>query len=367
MFLLLLTVFSALYLLELGFFSYAAHRSRLTSVSLDRGGGLPRVSVVVAAKDEEKNLPACLQSLLRIDYPEELIEVVIINDQSADSTPGIIDDAARDHPYVIRVDAVESDAVRGKANALAQGIDRATGEFIFMTDADCVVPRTWIRDTLKYFDDSTGIVGGVTLISKTVRPVYGIQALDWDFLLTVGAGVATVAKPLACLGNNLAFRKKAYDEVGGYRRIRFSITEDFALFNAISSSGRWTYKFPMNRKNLVETLPVETLKEVFLQRKRWATGGKDTGLFGLAVLAPGFLFHWLLIISLLISPPVFPAFFLYKILLDGIFVYPTLRNYGKIGHLKFIVYFEIYYLLYVAILPFSVYLGRAITWKGRRY
>jgi hypothetical protein len=62
-----------------------------------------------------------------------------------------------------------------------------------------------------------------------------------------------------------------------------------------------------------------------------------------------------------------PLFLLVKTILDALFVFPTLRFYGKIVHLKFIVYFEIYYLVYVALLPFSVYLGKAITWKGRKY
>ncbi|MCL5035220.1 MAG: glycosyltransferase [Bacteroidetes bacterium] len=363
----ILEVLGVLYLMELAFFSRAARRSRMAHRSAPTPQGYPKVSVVVAAKDEERNLPACLQSLLNLAYPKELLEIVVVNDQSADSTPQIIDEAARESRFVKRVDAVESVSTRGKANALAQGIDRAQGELIFLTDADCVVPPTWISETLKYFDDDTGIVGGVTLISNASQRVYGIQALDWDFLLTVGAGAATIGQPVACLGNNLVFRKKAYEEAGGYRKIKFSITEDFALFKAIAHSHKWKYKFPMDKKNLVETLPVPSLKEVFLQRKRWATGGKDTGLFGIVTLAPGFLFHWALIVSLFYSPAVFLIFFLLKTMVDGAFVSPTLRLYGKIAHLKFIVYFEIYYLLYVAILPFSVYLGRAIIWKGRRY
>ncbi|MCL4519229.1 MAG: glycosyltransferase [Thaumarchaeota archaeon] len=239
----ILETLGALYLLELGFFAYAARRSRLTYSKLRTELPSQKVSVVVAAKDEEKNLPGCLQSLLDLEYPKELLEIIVVNDQSVDSTPEIIDSVAREgNLFVRRVDASEGGSTRGKANALAQGIDMATGEFIFLTDADCFVPPTWILETLKYFDRDTGIVGGVTLISNTARLIYGIQALDWDFLLTVGAGAASIGKPVACLGNNLAFRKKAYDEVGGYRKIRFSVTEDFALFKAVADSRKWKYK-----------------------------------------------------------------------------------------------------------------------------
>jgi 1,2-diacylglycerol 3-beta-glucosyltransferase len=366
---LLIISVTLLYFVELSFYAYAALRSRQLARSHSSKDRQPKVSIVVAAKDEEKNLPACLDSLTKLDYPPELFEIIVVNDQSCDSTPQIVDDASKRFSNIKRIDAITIDdnsSLRGKANALSQGIDKANGEFIFLTDADCIVPSTWIRETLKYFEDDVGIVGGVTLISKTEKPIYGIQAIDWDILLTVGAGAATVGRPVGCLGNNLAFRKKAYEQIGGYRNIKFSVTEDFALFKAIASSN-WNYRYPMDRLTLVETLPVESLIEVFSQRKRWATGGKDTGAFGFLTLAPGFIFHWLLILSPLFSFTTSVIFFAAKLLMDTLFILPTLIYYGKITHLKFIFYFEIYYILYVAILPFSVYFGKGVTWKGRRY
>ncbi len=363
----LILIAGALYLVELAFYSLAGRKARKPRKGPFPFQKLPKVSVVVAAKDEEENLQACLESLVSVDYPRDLLEIVVVNDQSADGTPAIIDRVAGEYGFVRRIDAVEGTDMRGKANALSQGIDRAQGEFIFLTDADCTVPVTWISGTLKHFEEKTGIVGGVTLISKTDNVLSGIQSLDWDFLLSIGSAAATIGKPLACLGNNLAFRKKAYEDVGGYRKIRFSVTEDYALFKAIAESGRWDYRYPMDRQTLVETLPLGTLKEVFAQRKRWATGGKDTGLFGVLTLAPGFLFHWSMIVTAILAPAMFPLLLLLKLLLDALFVFPVLKFYGKIVHLKFIVYFEIYYLIYVAILPFSVYLGKAITWKGRKY
>ncbi len=364
---LLIFIIGFLYMLELSFFAYAARKARRFRKTGFPFETLPAVSVVVAAKDEERNLPACLESLVKLDYPHDLLEVVIVNDQSSDTTAEIADRFAGRYDFVRRVDAVDTPGMRGKANALSQGIDSSKGEFIFLTDADCTVPATWISGTLKHFSESIGIIGGVTLISSADDIVSGIQSLDWDFLLTIGAGAATVGRPVACLGNNLAFRRKAYDDAGGYRKIRFSVTEDYALFKAVADSRKWGYTYPMDRQTVVQTLFVGSLKEVFAQRKRWATGGKETGLFGVATLAPGFLFHWLLILTAFIAPWIFPLLLLLKLTLDGLFVFPTLRWYGKIAHLKFMVYFEIYYLIYVAILPFSVYLGKAVIWKGRKY
>ncbi len=364
---LILIVLASLYAVELSLYAAAAARARRQGLVNRWTGEQPKVSVIVAAKDEELNLPACIESLVRLDYPHSLLEVIIVNDQSIDGTAAVIDTFTKRYGFVRRVDAVEDSVMRGKANALSQGIESARGELIFLTDADCAVPASWIRGTLRHFGKRTGVVGGVTLISRTTDSVSGMQALDWDILLTVAAGAATLRKPLACLGNNLAFRKEAYDDVGGYRKIRFSVTEDYALFKAIVSSGRWDYAYPMDSETLVETLPVGTLGKVFRQRRRWAVGGKDTGVFGMLTLVPGFLFHWAIIASIFFSPTALAAAFAFKLVVDTLFALPTLRFYGKIAHLKFILYFEIYYLIYVAILPFSVYLGKGITWKGRKY
>ena len=132
------------------------------------------------------------------------------------------------------------------------------------------------------------------------------------------------------LGTILFLGKKAYDEIGGYRKIKFSVTEDFALFKAIAFSGKWSYRFPMDELTLVETLPVESLKEIFSQRKRWGTGGKDTGFFGFLTLATGIsvslAYHFIAVF--------FPCqdcalFFFLKLLMDSLFVYPTLTTLRK--------------------------------------
>ncbi|MGC8595298.1 MAG: glycosyltransferase [Candidatus Kryptoniota bacterium] len=357
----------AIYVIDLSFYSFAALLAKKTPTTLAVLSNLPFVSVVVAAKDEEFNIRACLESLVGLRYPKDKLEVIIANDQSTDRTPSIIDEFISRFPFVKRIDVSHDHHLRGKTNALSQGIDKASGEIIFLTDADCEVPPQWIDETLKYFDEKTGIVGGVTHINPANTIFSGIQALDWDLLLSIAPGAATVGKPTGCLGNNLAFRKEAYENVGGYRKIKFSVTEDYALYKSISKSKKWNFKYPIDRLTLVHTRPVKTLRELLSQRRRWATGGKDTGLFGIATMAPGFMLHWLIILSPFFSFTYFGYFFLLKTAVDTLFLFPFLKYYGKISHLKFIVFFEIYYILYVALLPLLVFIGGEVKWKGRKY
>jgi cellulose synthase/poly-beta-1,6-N-acetylglucosamine synthase-like glycosyltransferase len=329
----------------------------------------PNVSIVVAARNEEENIERCLRSILQVDYPADKLEVVVADDGSTDRTPEIISKIKQEHNNlkVIRIES-QINNLKGKANALAQAITQTNGEFIFLTDADCEVPRTWIKGMLRHFDEKTGVASGVTII-ETGKIFYGMQSLDWAFLLSVAAAVGRLFKPVACIGNNMAFRKEAYIECGGYQNLKFSITEDFALFKAITENGKWGYAFPVDLETLVISKPVKTLKELYHQKKRWGTGGLDTGLLGIAVMSGGFIFHLLLILSPLLIEKISSLLIslVLKFFIDGAFLFKTLRKFKKTSLLKYLPFFELYYIIYVVVLPFVVFFGGKTVWKDRKY
>jgi len=329
----------------------------------------PNVSVVVAARNEEENIERCLRSILQVDYPADKLEVVVADDGSTDRTPEIISKIKQEHNNlkVIRIES-QINNLKGKANALAQAITQTNGEFIFLTDADCEVPRTWIKGMLRHFDEKTGVASGVTII-EIGKIFYGMQSLDWAFLLSVAAAVGRLFKPVACIGNNMAFRKEAYIECGGYQNLKFSITEDFALFKAITENGKWGYAFPVDLETLVISKPVKTLKELYHQKKRWGTGGLDTGLLGIAVMSGGFIFHLLLILSPLLIEKISSLLIslVLKFFIDGAFLFKTLRKFKKTSLLKYLLFFELYYIIYVVVLPFVVFFGGKTVWKDRKY
>jgi len=329
----------------------------------------PTISIVTAARNEEDNIGACLNSLTRLDYPIDKLEIIIVDDRSTDETLSIIRDFAGKHPHVKAIEGKRSsDHLRGKANAIAQGIDASTGEIILMTDADCIVPATWARSTVQHYAEDTGVVAGLTLL----RPegwFAGMQSLDWAYILAVASASMGLKNPLSCIGNNFSFRKKAYDEVGGYRGIPFSVTEDFALFKAITRSGRWGYRYPLEEGSLVFSRACRTVPELYRQKRRWGVGGKAMPVSGLSIMAIAFCMHVYLLTGFFFHP--FHSFFISGIILklacDYILLRIPLQRTRQLGQLKYFWLFELYYLLYVIILPFAVFLGGKVVWKGRTY
>lgn len=329
----------------------------------------PKVSVITAARNEESNIEACLGSLLHIDYPRDKFEIIVVDDSSTDATPDILRKLAAKNPNLKLCSAKqEINHLRGKANAISQGIDISSGEVIVMTDADCVVPPTWLRGIVRSYAEDVGVVAGLTLLQPTSW-FAGMQSLDWAYILAVASAAMSLNNPLSCIGNNFSFRKKAYDEIGGYRKVSFSVTEDFALFKAITRSGRWGYRYPLEKETLVFSNACSSVQELYRQKRRWGVGGKDMPLSGLMIMVIAFCLHALLIFGIFlgIEPGLLLLGLIGKLLGDLILLSIPLRKTQQLSQLKYFWLFEIYFIVYVLLLPFAVFLGGKVLWKGRKY
>jgi len=112
----------------------------------------PGITVVVPVYNGERTLPACIDSLLALDYPHDGVAVMVVDDGSSDRTREI----AGRYPVTLL-----SQPKRGAAAARNMGIRHARGEYVAFTDADCVVERRWLLELVQGFDDaSVACVGG---------------------------------------------------------------------------------------------------------------------------------------------------------------------------------------------------------------
>lgn len=327
---------------------------------------LPRVTVVVAARNEERNIARTLDALVQLDYPKDKLEIIISDGASTDRTCEIVAQYANAYAFVKLHHADQNQPIRGKANAIHQAVQRASGEFIMMTDADCSVQPSWIRETLKYFADDVGLVCGIT-IPKPLNAFATMQLLDWCYILGISSGRASLGFPIGGIGNNFNFRKRAYEEIGGYANIRFSVTEDFALFQAILKS-RWKIVFPILYATHNQTEPMLTLSELYEQKRRWSLGGLDASF--VQTLLAGFMFlaHLLPLAAFFVLPltAAFAALGL-KLLADALILAPVLIRLRQLRAFWAFPLFEVYYFLFVFAVPIVLMLSREVQWKGVSY
>ncbi len=328
---------------------------------------LPNVSVIVAARNEEKNIIECLQSLNALDYPDGKLEIIIIDDKSTDATGKLIAQFVAGKPQFRHIESSkEIGFLKGKTNALANGLSIATGEVILTTDADCTVVPAWAKTLASYYTKDVAMVNGFTH-QKVSGPWTGMQNLDFLYLLTVASGTINLKVPLSCIGNNMSYLKKAYDEVGGYQSLPFSVTEDFNLLMAIKNLKKYKIIFPFDKAALVESLPCPDMKSLFHQKKRWGVGGLKVPLIGFIGMGTSWLTHLCFILAVFHFSATIGWLIFTKILLDFWLLVLVSRDLGIASSVKYFWAFEIYYFAYVLLLPFVVLPDRQVTWKDRIY
>ncbi|MBN1632543.1 MAG: glycosyltransferase [Ignavibacteria bacterium] len=329
---------------------------------------LPTVSVIVAARNEEENIAGCLESLKNLSYPTELLEVIIVNDSSSDKTKEFVLENIREHKNFTLTDSSEniSKIFPGKANAVDCGIKISRGEIIMTTDADCRIPENWIQETVKYYDEKIGMVCGFTRISEDNGFSAKVQAFDWLYLLSIAIGSSGFNRTLSCIGNNLSFRKKVYDEIGGYGKIKYSVTEDLALMIAIRNSG-YKIRYPVNPLSVVVTDKCKTFFELYSQKKRWFRGGTDIGFFGYFVGVLMYTVNAIMMTGFVYLPlNLYIGFFLSKFICDILIILPAYKKLHYRGLYKYFFIFEIYFMIYGILLPFTFLTGYKVKWKNRK-
>lgn len=328
----------------------------------------PSVSVIIAARNEENNIRECIESLKNLNYPSEKLELIIVNDNSVDNTQNIVEEYQKSIKNLHLLNATPSTGkLRGKANAIKQGIDLSKGEILLFTDADCRVNKNWVRETVKYFNYNVGIVGGFTLLKS--NKIFGaIQTLDWIFLYNIAAATATLGFPLTGIGNNLSVKKSYYMRTGGFENIPFSVTEDYMLTRAILDKTDANMVFLINPDTLIESSPCNSIKELFHQKKRWGVGGLDMIPIGFLIFSIPFIFYLLLILGMiLLRFKTLIIALILKFFIDFLFLSFTLKILTQKNYLRYFLLFELYLFIYVISLPIVVIFSKKIIWKERKF
>jgi biofilm PGA synthesis N-glycosyltransferase PgaC len=267
-------------------------------------GERPTVSIVVAARNEEAHIVGCVRSLLAQDYPTALLEVTIVDDHSTDNTASLVKGlSAQDHRVRVLSASDVLAGPSGKAAALHQGILASRGSIIATTDADCLVPGTWVRSLVSWFGPGVSIVSGPVLEQPKASLFSRLEAMEFFGLIAVGAGLIGAGRPIICNGANLAFRRSAFDAVGGYGEGPLA-NDDEGLMNKIVVRKAGLAAFAWTPEALVRTSSNNTPWTFFRQRVRWSSkkGRYEDGsilatlvllyFFFVVILAAGAVAFW---------------------------------------------------------------------------
>jgi len=322
---------------------------------------LVRISVIICARNEEKNIANLLNCLLTQTYPKNLTEIIIIDDRSTDKTAEIVNSYKEkfENLKLIKIEKTET-GIAPKKHAFSTGLKQATGEIIVQTDADSAVAPDWIEKlTAPFADEEISLVQGVVKYKFTekISPILRIyQTLDFASHGIVAAAAINKNIPLNANANNFAFRRKTYEELGGYGKLAGAVGGDDGLI----MQNFWTAgkKIYFNADTAVETQPEYSWKALINQRKKW---GSETQFYlpkQIAILASIFVFYCFILIC--------PILFIIKIIGELLFFTKGLKFFADKKLLPHIIWVSPINLFLTIFSVISGFFGK-FEWKGEKF
>ena len=357
---------------------------QMKNYEIDNGNvPLTTVSVIIPARNEEKNIGRCIKSILEQTYAKHLLEVIVVDDYSTDQTVNVVAAFNKSNIRIIKLADIVGDAKLNsyKKKAVETGIANAMGDLIITTDADCTAPAKWIETVVSLYQQTRPvlIVAPVSYASPAAGdPVFTrffkiFQALDFMTLQGItGAGVSKKIHNM-CNGANLAYEKKVFYEVDGFKGIdKIASGDDMLLMHKIQKIYPRRITYLKSPEAIVQTKAASTVAEFINQRIRWASKADKYPDFKItAVLAFVYLFNaWILILAV-ISLTSFDALFLLVLVLVGktfvefTFLFPVANFFKSKKALWWFVPSQPFHIIYMLV---AGWLGKfgTYTWKGRK-
>jgi cellulose synthase/poly-beta-1,6-N-acetylglucosamine synthase-like glycosyltransferase len=327
----------------------------------------PEITILLAARNEEKNIGACLDSLLKLDYPTDKLHIIIGNDQSQDQTEEIAQQYAAKHAFITIVNIKEDGrGLKAKARVMAQMDTLAKGDFYLVTDADIRVKPQWAKFMIRHMKPETGVASGTTMVSG--KGLYTmLQGIDWAHFMGMLNMISYAGVPATAVGNNMIIRKEAYWQTGGYGAIQFSITEDFKLYAEVCKQG-WKWDNIMIPEVLAYSESTKGFMPLLHQRKRWLSGGRELPFYWWLLFAIFGAYYIFTPILLFVNPFLGLTILVSKMFLQFL---SLIRIHHLLGEKAPNLLLHLIYELYLFAITISTTLFFIIPiktiWKGRKY
>lgn len=192
---------------------------------------LAALSIIVPARNEERNLPILLQSIRSSSIQPS--EVIVVDDSSTDKTASV----ARDFRAQVVTSKPLPPGWTGKTWACSQGAEAATSDLFLFLDADTSFDSRGLENIVSAFAGSHDTIALSILPWHVTRQPYEELSLFFNLLMAIGAGGFGLIGSGRLFGQSLLVSRATYTQIGGHGAVRKSILENFALASHVASSG----------------------------------------------------------------------------------------------------------------------------------
>ncbi len=361
-FIILFGIYAVLVLLLIAGWSRTMHRSYPAGLLQDG------ISVVVAVRNEEASLGMLIASYKNCEYAPEHTELIIVNDHSIDNSYAAFEKCAEGVQRIRWIDAKGE----GKKAAIAEGLAQVRFNIIATTDADCIIPVTWLKEIGERMSDGTlkMLVGPVRIAGHGF--LAGLQSTEFCSLMGTAGATLGFGIPSLSNGANLVYRKSCFLEVDGYQgNGGFSSGDDEFLMRKFHARWPGQIGFINTSAGVVTTASHRTIPGFIRQRLRWAGKWRpDFRVLSTWVALMVWLIHACFIAFAITAVSgkhdtwIVGVLLLSKLIVEALFLYPvSLFLRARWSWVSFFL-LQLIYSFYVVLTGFLSFFV-VVKWKGR--
>jgi len=335
------------------------------------------LSLIIPARNEEKNIIHILTDLQNQDYNSDKFEVIVVDDASTDNTAALVLAFIKSSKLQVKFIQLNDDEGLNiyKKRAIEKGILNAKFPIIVTTDSDCRVGALWLKTIAQAFLKSKcKMVLGPVKFKYQPGFFQAFQQMEFSSLIAVTCATAKLGHPLMCNGANLAYEKAAFFKVGGYGNDTFASGDDMFLLHKMQEKFPGEIQFIQKKEAMVETISKQDFSEFLGQRKRWVSKNRflpdwKTILVGALTYATSVSLLIYFFIACFSTQNLWTPFLLSFILKasgDFLFLFSITTFFNLEKVLPYYIPSLFANIFYTSlILPYSS-LGGKYTWKGRK-
>ncbi|KUO65510.1 MAG: hypothetical protein APF83_12080 [Lutibacter sp. BRH_c52] len=335
-----------------------------------------RFSIVIPFRNEAHNLPGLLKSISIINYPSDLFEILLVNDDSQDYFNLIIEEFTNRNPslnFQLLKNIRKTNSP--KKDAINSAINLSNFEWIVTTDADCVVPVNWLKLFNQFIENENPVfISAPVKFSIQNSLLFHFQNLNFTSLMGSTLGGFGIGNPFMCNGANLCYHNETFFELKGFEgNANIASGDDIFLMEKMLRIYPKKVKLLKSEEAIVETNAENTWKLFINQQIRWASKSASyksifAKFVGIAVFSEN-----LLVLVLGIYAMLFPQNWLYfilvftlKIIVDFMLIAQTavfLKNTKSLKYYLFVSFLYPFFIVYIGCLS----LFKNYEWKGRSF
>ena len=325
-------------------------------------------TIIVPFRNEKENLPKLLDSFAKLNYPNNLFEVILVDDSS--------NEKFQVSGFRFHVSLIDNIRISNspKKDAISTAMQHIKTNWVITTDADCIVPENWLLTFDNYIQQNNVLMlAGAVSYQCENSFLHHFQQLDLTSLQGATIGSFGIKKAFMCNGANLAYTKSLFEKLNGFDgNNKIASGDDVFLLQKAADLFPDEVHYLKAKEAIVLTKPTENWKSLFYQRVRWAAKtssyqsifGKSLGLivfFGNLSFVIGFgllifgIWSWQLLVLF-----VFPKF-----IIDFVLLYLT-NQFLTNTRLRYLFLSSLFYPFFSTFVALYSLFG-SYEWKDRRF